>query len=325
MTDARIVATNPADSSVVPVACNENGELLLAETSLDQFVEKDGDTMTGNLHLGDKIILNPDGSAQFAGGAVDVYDDGKVDLSGDVSLAGGLTGKTAAFSGQVTTGGNWSAATMGETFAARLSGASAFKFRGDIDSGSLVDFHVGGATVNDIVASIKHNGDAEFAGDFRVGAWPDNGCQMLAQGVVGTRRPSKGSTASLCSSSGALHFVLSGGTFLDGIQTTTSYITKEGNAVFNGDVVVGSRNKKWMLVESGGICHLVEQTRSAEVDTADLVSPEESTPYPELRNLPQEIDQLRSVVTALLTEVQRVEEKLRMAPESGWPVWDGSD
>jgi hypothetical protein len=51
----------------------------------------------------------------------------------------------------------------------------------------------------------------------------------------------------------------------------------------------------------------------------------ENPPDPVLRNLPQEIDQLRSAVTALITEVQRVEERLRMAPESGWEVWDGSD
>ena len=71
MTDVRLTATNPADSSVVPVACNEKGELLLEEPSIssDEFVAKAGDTMTGNLHLGDKITLNPDGSAQFAAGA----------------------------------------------------------------------------------------------------------------------------------------------------------------------------------------------------------------------------------------------------------------
>ena len=31
MTDVRLTATNPEDSSVVPVACNEKGEILLAE------------------------------------------------------------------------------------------------------------------------------------------------------------------------------------------------------------------------------------------------------------------------------------------------------
>ena len=50
MTDARLVATNPADSTVVPVACNSNGELLL-EDQVDptNFVSKDGDNMKGTL------------------------------------------------------------------------------------------------------------------------------------------------------------------------------------------------------------------------------------------------------------------------------------
>ena len=325
MTDARIVATNPADSSVVPVACNENGELLLAETSMDQFVEKDGDTMTGNLHMGDNIILNPDGSAQFANGAVDIYDDGRVDLSGNASLAGGLTGTTAAFSGQVTTGGDWSATPMGETFAARLGGASAFKFRGDITSGSLIDFHRGGAAFTNIVASIKYNGAADFKGDVVIGGSPSS-----TQGVQ------KGSSITASGLFYCATVNTGGPVFLarrEGDVTDHIWMHSSGSAIFRKDVAVGSRNKIWTLVESGGLCHLVEYgTRKdfenndvGEGNESDLTAPFEEGDYPDLRNIPEELDQLRSVVSALLTEVQRVEEKLRMAPEASWPVWDGSD
>ena len=58
MADVRLTATNPADSSVVPVACNERGELKLEEIPDQSF--------DGNLD-GD---LTVSGSASFAGDAV---------------------------------------------------------------------------------------------------------------------------------------------------------------------------------------------------------------------------------------------------------------
>lgn len=221
MTDVRLTATNPVDSSVVPVACNEKGELLLEEpTFSSDYVAKTGDNMTGDLTLGtDKITLNAtDGSATFAGSV------------------------------------------------------SALRI-GVEDAGS--------------------NGALSVA---------DSGTRLQTFVVTGDGRVKIGSQA-------ASNPV---------ILLNSDYT---GSAEFAGDVVVGSRNKQWMLVESGGICHLVEQARSI---TTDLVKNNE-TQYPELRNLPHELDQLSAVVTALLTEMQRVEEKLRMAPEAGWPVWDGSD
>ena len=45
MTDVRLTATNPEDSSVVPVACNSRGELLVTEPVIEQInndVEIDG-------------------------------------------------------------------------------------------------------------------------------------------------------------------------------------------------------------------------------------------------------------------------------------------
>ena len=57
MADVRLTATNPADSSVVPVACNEKGELKLEEIPDQSF--------DGNLD-GD---LTVSGSATFAGPA----------------------------------------------------------------------------------------------------------------------------------------------------------------------------------------------------------------------------------------------------------------
>jgi len=55
MSDVRLTATNPEDSSVVPVACNSSGELLLEEIPDQSF---DGD-LDGN--------LNVTGAGTFAG------------------------------------------------------------------------------------------------------------------------------------------------------------------------------------------------------------------------------------------------------------------
>jgi hypothetical protein len=86
-----------------------------------------------------------------------------------------------------------------------------------------------------------------------------------------------------------------------------------GNAKFSGDVTVSSRNKMWMLVEQGGLCHMVEQSRS--IDPGFGVKKEE---YPKLRDVFKELD----LVEQALNDVM---ERLRMNPPAGWPVWDGSN
>jgi hypothetical protein len=92
-----------------------------------------------------------------------------------------------------------------------------------------------------------------------------------------------------------------------------------GSASFAGDVTVASRSKQWMLVEQGGLCHMVEQTQSLidegfGVDT----SVDTSVDYPKLRDVFNELD----LVEKALSDVM---ERLRMSPPAGWPVWDGSN
>ena len=49
MTDVRLTATNPEDSSVVPVACNSRGELLVTEPVIEQI---DNDvSINGNVEI----------------------------------------------------------------------------------------------------------------------------------------------------------------------------------------------------------------------------------------------------------------------------------
>ena len=100
----------------------------------------------------------------------------------------------------------------------------------------------------------------------------------------------------------------------------------DGTGLFESDVVVGSRNSQWMLVESGGLCHMVEQsaylTKSTftdengeEVTVSSLKQPIE---YPVLRDIQAEL-------TMVEQQLQKVMERLKMVPEAGWEVWDGSD
>lgn len=55
MTDVRLTATDPSDSSVVPVACNAKGELLLEQPDIPEFDGTvDGDlTVNGSITAGD--------------------------------------------------------------------------------------------------------------------------------------------------------------------------------------------------------------------------------------------------------------------------------
>ena len=90
MADVRLTATNPEDSSVVPVACDASGRLLLQELPPAFDGTVDGDlTVTGKgTFAAGKSIIGNDGSAQFAQGAVDIYANGKVEFTQDVTFDG---------------------------------------------------------------------------------------------------------------------------------------------------------------------------------------------------------------------------------------------
>lgn len=245
MTDVLLTATNPEDSSVVPVACNEKGELKLEEpqVSSDLYVEKAGDTMTGNLHLGDNITL-------------------------DASTG------SATFIGNVVSGNNAPNSETGERDYVVLTpyGLAAFYRDGETDS---VDHNFG-------VVKVNVNGTT---GGSYAGGGAGNFYSLIHLEQDGTSRWS---------------------------------IKTNGAATFSSDVVIGSRGDKWMIVESNGLAHLVKQTQTADIETADLVNPSGETSYPPLRDIPGEL-------TMVEEQLQKVLEKLRMVPEAGWEVWDGSD
>jgi hypothetical protein len=89
------------------------------------------------------------------------------------------------------------------------------------------------------------------------------------------------------------------------VEDLVASVSTDGSALFQGDVVIGSRNKQWLIRESNGVAMLIEQTFTKE-------APEK------VRDLPRELD----LIEAALNEVM---EKLKMTPPAGWEVWDGSD
>lgn len=203
MTDVRLTALNPEDSTVVPVACNSSGELLVDKG------EPEG----------------PD-----------------LNVEGDLSVDG-----SASFASSITAAG-----------------------------------------------FILNGGD--------LGSNTASGCR-IEDGVIYAQRPA-GST-----------FSVFGG--YNGTTRTTK-IGSDGSAVFKGDVIVSSRSKSWMLVEQGGLCHMVEQTRSLIDEGFSVDADADDADYPKLRDVFNELDLIEK-------SLSQVMEKLRLTPPAGWPVWDGSD
>lgn len=219
MTDVRLTATNPEDSTVVPVACNARGELLI-EGPGEDFLPLSGGNLTGDLTLGtDKITL-------------------------DASTGDGV-------------------------FAKRVTA----------DHFTAEKFSL-------------FNGVGTYAAIFKRNA----------------------------SSFGQSEVLRISASDADSVITMNT----DGSASFRGDVVIGSRNKQWMIIESNGLAHLVEQNQlredssSVSGDSSSGGNEPAAVVYPELRDIPGEL-------TMVEQQLQKVMERLKMAPEAGWEVWDGSD
>ena len=338
MTDVRLTATNPEDSSVVPVACNEKGELKLEEptVSSDDYVAKAGDTMTGNLHLGDNITLDAiDGSAEFGGGDINLNANGSATFAGNVGIGTDNPTMDLQISDPVNPVVSVVNPTTGAQGVLNAPSGGAINFGSATDHNVLFstnalqkaclttagNFYIGGDVQNDPNISLNADGSAEF-GDVSIngGFNQDNG-SSLGSGFCYIRADSESPITVFGVMKGGsrpvdytIQFLNDGSTEFAGGSIG---FNANGSAAFASDVIVGSRGKQWMIVESNGLAHLVEQTRS-EISTADLVDVEPSISYPPLRDIPGEL-------TMVEEQLQKVLEKLRMVPEAGWEVWDGSD
>jgi len=333
MADVRLTATNPDDSTVVPVACNTKGEILL-ESPPEFDGNLDGDlTVTGSGTFGGFVqSINGNGTAYLgasssaglelanSGGSTSakVNYDGSAEFSGEVyakALVGDRADNSdaAIFLGRnngsetsaIRANGNATfGAAIGQTVNCRpgMTGSGdAIWLQNPDNSRPFLVTAGGSATFAGNRVKINESGD--YALETTTFAKIKGGVQVDRSGEnrvnLGSADPAQSNKEA------ALQFTSDG--------TNFSYIYMDGGTRFGGEVVVTSRNQQWVLVEQGGLCHMVAATRSG-VDPAFGV---DEDPYSNLRNVFKELDMIESALQAVM-------EKLRMAPPAGWEVWDGS-
>ena len=171
MADVRLTATNPEDSSVVPVACDASGRLLLQELPAIDTI--DGDlTVTGKgSFAAGKSIIGNDGSAQFAQGAVDIYANGTTEFTQDVTFGG--SGSFAGGKVVVASDGSISSACrfIGNSVDSNVeinTSAGPYLLRGYNTDAGIDAFNIGlagSASFAGSVVKINSNGSASFAGN----------------------------------------------------------------------------------------------------------------------------------------------------------------
>ncbi len=289
MADVRLTATNPDDSTVVPVACNAKGELKLEEPP-----EFDG-TFDGDLTV--------TGSGEFESSLTSKYSGkGTVQTAGSISYGIMVKDTVGAFSATV----GWDGSA---TFAGGVAAA-----------GSVLVGEPTSTTTNTSGAALSQSGLVTASvlnvDDINTQGAGSNAFVAVAPNGVD---PTKKKPVFRVANSGSVYI---GNQTGSNLKDTKIVLDSTGSATFEGEVVVGSRGQKWTLVEQGGLCHMVAATRSdpafGVVDPAFGVVDPADAEYPELRDVFKELDMIESAL-------QEVMERLRMAPPSGWEVWDGSD
>lgn len=155
MADVRLTATNPEDSSVVPVACNEKGELKLEEIPDQSF---DGN-LQGNLTVS--------GNATFAGTVITKQVSSSSTNGADKIFTGGITNSaenffvkadgSASFAGQVDSGN----ISVGN--GCRLNPNGNIEVRADGGIQPAYNVFKDGTSWSNSVAFILNDGSANFA------------------------------------------------------------------------------------------------------------------------------------------------------------------
>ena len=279
MADVRLTATNPENSQAVPVACNSKGELLLEQP-------------------------------ESGGSAVQLDDGGTKQTikSAGLGISDGLTETiTLDAAGNVDASG-------------RISSSNSYFVPSTANDGAI---HIRSEGVEDNQAVITGGGSAFFNGAVAAGITSSPGPSKMAlsaatgQARLAIHDLSVNSWWGVANRADTYQVQRWTGSYWDtqtSISSTGEFLNN-GNATFTGDVIVGSRGQQWMIVESNGLAHLVEQTLANRLNAK---REERDTKYPELRNIPGEL-------TMIEEQLQKVMEFLRMVPEAGWEVWDGSD
>ncbi len=181
MTDVRLTATNPVDSSVVPVSCNAAGELLVAKpviNEIDNDLTVNGSaTFDGHIESVDAIISNrSSGSNNCFSAQLNGTSNALIKADGS-AIFGTNVDESLGDGVQISSGGK---VTVART------GGSAEVFRGKE------------ATSPSPTSQIFADGSAKFSGfgqfgDFDQGSNSGNGVFISVDGQVTAQRPS-GST-----------------------------------------------------------------------------------------------------------------------------------
>lgn len=177
MSDVRLTATNPVDSSVVPVSCNSAGELLVAKPVITEI---DNDlTVTGNLTVGTATSIVANGPATFAGagdfeGGVEALNfDAKRPADSTSDVFSGWKGSnvtsqiladgSATFYGAVSSLNSTSYGFIGEN----NSTAATIQLKNQ-GSGLLIDGHAPTSAGGAAVFTVSNSGSATFSGSLGV-------------------------------------------------------------------------------------------------------------------------------------------------------------
>jgi hypothetical protein len=226
MADVRLTATNPEDSSVVPVACNSKGELLLEEPiegpqgpqgpqgpkGDDGADGADGDPFTGN----------------FSG---DVNFDGEATFAGDVSQPDFDYGVTNLGAFQIGAGG-------------------LFMQKSSSDESTAIGIYNG---TTELTLDIKGNGSATFGGSVGVG---EGNLPGVDGNTLGTFISSQGRVYATTYSRESVWegYTLTGRSPTSQINADGSATFADGKAGFNsaGELIFFSRGQRYKAVVQNG-------------------------------------------------------------------------
>ena len=151
MTDARLVATNPENSSIVPVACNAAGQVLVSDVVIEQI--------SNDLNLDGDLTVS--GNGDFSNG---------VDIQGDLTVSNGsFSGSDLKVSGSITTSNGWSNDSSGAFLISNNPSSKAEIALKSVAGSNNVAVSVNAGNTTDPKILLKYDGSARFQGNLQVG------------------------------------------------------------------------------------------------------------------------------------------------------------
>jgi len=304
------------EGAVVPVQVTEEGKVVATgDGPQGDYLPITGGTLTGSLdvegNLSADIIefVRGEIGTYVTGGRVNVYGNtatASADLAYAVDIADDINGLnqkqtvkirqngSATFAGNIQSGGD--PASRGDAEGVILLSNGKVEVASSQGSTPVWSGYEVGTKAS--TSSITANGFASFAG--RIDAATS---EPTNYAIVATNNTND-STATILAKNKGTGWLLD----LSNQNGSVANVKNDGSAVFDGDVVIGSRGTQWLIRESNGVAMLIEQTRSV----AGQIEPR----VEKVRDLPNELD----LIEAALSEVM---DKLKMVPPAGWPVWDG--